>query len=1607
MEQISGYTILNTIEENGFWDVYRVRNSRRSGPAVILQICSEDLFDSEMLREVLYSLGILRNINSERVLKIHDILDENGRLVVVYEDHRGTLLSEILKERKMKTEETLRVALGIVKTLGVLHENAIIHANISPHTILIDPESISTKLIPFIGSRGFTWESKMMQHPDAIEKVLPYISPEQTGKTGRELDARSDVYSLGIVHYQMLTGITPFQSEDPLEIIYSHAIRIPVPPVELRRDIPPVVSDLVMKLIQKDPENRYQSTGGLKADLERCINLVTGKSPHPTIVLGANDIPELFTISKKLYGRKKESDIIRNALKGVRSGSSEIVNVTGPSGIGKTTFITKVIRPLTGIKGLFITGKCDQLKMGIPYGPMIEAFRGLVMQILTESDEVIEIWKESILDSVGPNARIIIDVIPEVELITGPQPDVPALGAEETKNRFNLVFAGFIRVFISSKRPLTIFIDDLQWVDAATITLFKYIIIGPGIKYFFLVGAYRDDEISEYHTLRAFKDDLDKSGIKINTIKLMPLDVVEVAELITDTLKCSEDRAWQLAALAYQHSTGNPLLVTQFLKSLNDESLLRRDAAAGWTWDIETIRRMYEMDTVVTVMANRIKSLPSSALATLEYASCIGSTFELNILADLLNRPPEDVVSDLRTVIDDGYVMASGYNYRFTHDRFYETAYSLISEKKRQRIHIAIGKALMAKAGERNFTEKIFDIVNQMNMGSTLITAQAEKLSLAELNLEAGKRAKLSVAYEAAVKYFRRGATLLDTDSWENTYDFSLSLHRELFECEYLLGNHREADAVFSLCVKHATTKIGKAQIYGLKVTLLMNSSMPREAIEVGLEGLNLLGIRLIKKPSRARILSSIFKLKLKLAHIGIDSILDLPEMTDETRKTAMTLFMNMWMAAYACNLNLMQFLPILMMNTSLKYGNCSISSLGYATFGMLLGYGMGDVESGYRLGVLSQDLNARYVNSGLNCTLNFMIGAFLIHWKEHARRDIEYLVKAYRCGIATGDLYYSRLTGIMHAGTMMIKGDNLKDVLSVALEYLDYTNKGKNSHVSNALTVVIRCALQLQGKTKNDVNLGDETFIENAFISNLEISEVIQPLHWYCLFKSRNLYVFEYYTEALDLITKYEKTRDWHFSSLAQSEHIFVHSLILAARCDESQGKEKSNYMRKLHHNLKILKKWAESAPENFLHKYLLVRAEISRIRGKNTLTMKLYNEAISSASANGYIQNGAMANELAAKFCLKQGFHQYAKSHIKAAIQGFVAWGAALKVETLQQQYAEIIAEDTVQAGFTDTSSHDLPAQDNTESSTIPNTPPLSTFIRDLREISSKSDAASVIKSAIELACVMSHAGRALLLLARDSKLSIEAEYIPSGNPVMPADDSANDMDGRLATSIIHHVQKNMQPVFFNRGDSNDAFAEDPYIIKSAVPAIACVPMVGRGELAGMIYLEYLSNSTTFTAETIEILNIIATQTTLSIGNSSRNGDDVKKSQYSRTLLKGVNTDLVFRRLMDLMENEKIFKTEDLSLMMLAEELSLTPQQLSEFLNDRLSMNFNTFINKYRINEAKELLLNETDRPITAIAYDLGFNTISVFYSAFLKFTGVSPARFRKEGRERKESE
>lgn len=1583
MPTLTDFTLQETLDECELWSMYRGRKHRSQKTHLLLSF-QEDHYPVSAIQEFRYLLESTSGAHGE-ILRAQEYFDADGHFVVVFEDWPGTMLAEVLKRRRIRIDEFFIFARNLITALGALHGHGPVHAALTPHSILLD-ESGEVKILPFMCPRELVGRSRLLHHPEFIEKLLPYLSPEQTGGSGRQTDHRSDQYSLGAVLYRVLTGITPFQSEDPLELVYSHAMRTPIHPIALRRDIPSMLSLIVMKLLEKDPENRYQGTPGLITDLDRCNTLFEKGTPEATFALGEGDIPELFSISGKLYGRRKEAETAALVFDGIRRGGKEIINITGPSGIGKTTFVQSVIRPFAGIRGLYIAGKCDQLSSATPYAPMIEAFRGLIRQILSEGDEVVEIWRETILDAVGVNGRVITDVIPEVELITGAQPMVPELGAKEAKNRFNLVFTRFVRVFASRHRPLTIFIDDLQWVDPATVLLFKYIMADPTIHNLLLIAAYRDNEIGEYHSIQAVHREIEKSGIPMRTLGLNPLDVVEVTELITDTLRCREEKAWQLAALAYQHTGGNPLLVVQFLKSLYEEKHLVRETS-GWTWDIETIRKMYETDSIITVMANRIKALPENALRILKHASCIGNKFDIETLIHAFGETPTGIIDDIRILMEHGYVAGHGTQYRFSHDRYYETAYHLIPENTRFRIHERIGTALLREYGQSgDLQEKIFGVVNQFNMASPLITGRDERRALSDLNMKAGRKARLSIAYQSAARYYRLGQALLDEDAWKNDYALAMEIYRGLFECEYFIGNNVEADRLFELIVKNSRTAMEKAQIHDLKVILLMNSSRPADAIRIGLDGLRLLGVRLDPAPSRPRLIWEMGKLWLYFRRHGIESVLSLPAMNDDVQAIVMSLLVNMWTPAYASNHGLMQLIPMTMVNTSLRHGNCNYSALGYAMFGMMLTSGFGDFASGYRFGMVSRELGSRYLSDGLECALSFMLGAYLIHWKEHARNEIAYLRKAHVCGVAAGELYFSRLTGIFHAGTMAMEGDGLEEVLKTAGEYLDYITRGKNHHVRLALLAVIRTALQLQGRTVDALDLGDATFNEREFLGELMNTEVIQPLHWYCVFKSRNLYIFGYFHEALDLLEKYGETREWHFSTMILAEHLFVHSLTVAALHDDSTKNRHRHIMRTLRRNQRIMRRWAENAPENFLHKYLLVEAEINRINGDEREAVSLYNKAIGSAVANGYRQNAAIGNELAAKFHLSRGLISYARIHLAAARDAYNEWGASAKVRMIDERYWDILSgtpgrdgHDTPEKAITDAASDELRV--------------LSEFHRELAAISSASDPERLASMVTQLALRGTGARRAVLYLSEGGNPRAIHAATAGASVSIEGDDSAAR---ETATLVIGQAEPK---IVWERRESSVGTIDRSHNDELPVSAI-CVPVPAGDVNAGALYCDFDPGTHVLAPSALEVLTIIGTGAGRAL-ERMKGASALDRPAALRSQLKNVDTEALSARLTEMMETRKAYKTEDLTLMMVAEELSVSPHQLSEFINNRLGMNFNTYVNRYRVEEAMRILVDDPDKPITAIAFDLGFNSISVFYNAFLKNTGISPARYRRENR------
>ncbi len=849
MNEIQGYQIREEIKVSFKKIIYRGLRESDKTP-VIIKTLKADYPTLEEITRLRHEYKITKNLNLEGIVKSYSLERYKNSFALILEDFGGESLEQLLATRKLQLVKFLRIALQLTSSLGELHQNQIIHKDIKPSNIIINPETFQVKISDFgIATRlanenhSFLDSSWEQDNNSLLKGTLAYISPEQTGRMNRSIDYRTDFYPLGITFYQILTGQLPFKAIDPLELIYCHMALLPVPPHQLNPEVPEAVSSIVMKLLAKNPEDRYQSAYGLKADLETCLTQLLDRGKIEYFPCGQMDRRGQFLIPQKLYGRSAEVTALLSCFERVSSGSTEMMLVKGYSGIGKTSVINEVHKPIVRQRGYFISGKFDQFKKNIPYAALIQAFESLVRQLLTETPERIALWKEKLLSRLGENGSVIIEVIPEVELIIGSQPAIPELGPTESQNRFNRIFKEFVSVFTQKKHPLVLFLDDLQWADSASLKLIQLLLTEQDSQYLLLIGAYRDNEVSPTHALIQTIEKIEKTNSIVNTISLQPLAIEHVDQLVADTLHCEPERSKLLAELVFNKTAGNPFFLRMLLQTLHSEKLLNFDFNSGcWQWDIEQIQAVgITDDNVVELVARNLQKLPQMTQQVLRLAACIGNQFNLDVLAIVNEKSESDTSADLWSALIAGLILplSDAYkvplvfdeeeeavrieesvqvSYKFLHDRVQQAAYSLIPDDQKKQTHLEIGQLLLKNTPTEEIEENIFDIVNQLNIGRELILNHLERDRLAELNLIAGKKAKLATAYEAAGKYLNTGLELLSGDSWQNHYDLTLGLYIEAVEAEYLNANFEQAEKMANIVLQKARTLLEKVKIYETKI---------------------------------------------------------------------------------------------------------------------------------------------------------------------------------------------------------------------------------------------------------------------------------------------------------------------------------------------------------------------------------------------------------------------------------------------------------------------------------------------------------------------------------------------------------------------------------------------------------------------------------------------------------------------------------------------------------------------------------------------------------------------------------------------------------------------
>ncbi|MEP0755241.1 trifunctional serine/threonine-protein kinase/ATP-binding protein/sensor histidine kinase [Trichocoleus sp. Lan] len=1502
MRTIPGYQIFELIYESSKSLVYRGCRLRDNLP-LILKVIKEDYPLPEEISRYKQEYEITRSLNLDGVAKAYDLKSYQNTLVMLLEDFGGQSLKILMDKQNFTVLEAIKITIKIVETLAKLHNLNIIHKDINPSNIVFDPKSRQVKFIDFGISSVLSRENPTLKNPNVLEGTLAYMSPEQTGRMNRSLDYRTDFYSLGVTFYELLTGRLPFNGTDAIELVHNHIALTPIPPHKFNQSIPKAVSDLVMKLLAKTAEDRYQSAYGIQADLEYCLTQLEINNQIPEFSLGRHDISNKFQIPEKLYGRGQEINTLLTAFERVSQfsfgkpmpGDIEMMLVSGYSGIGKSCLVQEIYKPITQQRAYFISGKFDQFQRSIPYSAVVSAFSALIQQLLTESEAQLNQWKEKLLEALGSNGQIIIDVIPEVELIVGSQPRVQELGPTESQNRFNLVFQNFIRVFCQQEHPLVIFLDDLQWADSATLKLMELMMTDDQTHYLFLIGAYRDNEVSSTHPLMITLDSLRDDGAIINQINLAPLELEHITHLIADTLHTDRESVRSLASLILRKTEGNPFFVNEFLKTLYQENLLtftppqtfltqgeEEASKALWQWDIAQIEALGITDNVVELMIGKLKKLPNSTQQALRLAACVGNSFDLNTLSIIYEKSIYETFKDLLPALKEELIKPTSvletteeegvssqllvFNYKFSHDRVQHAAYALIDNSLQKAVHLKIGNLLLASTPLEDQIEIIFKLVDHLNIGSDLIVDEEAKIELIILNLEAARKAKDATAYSSALHYLTACMNVLPSDIWVKRYDLAFSLHKKRAEIEYLNGNFAQAEALLELTLSQAKSVLDKAEVYNMLIVQHTMLAKYQEAIQAGRNALSLLGIDLPEGELATAVELEIGEVNKKLETHEIGSLINLEAIKIPEVKAAVKLLANMGPLAYFVNFDLWQLVTVKTVNLSLTYGYASGAAYSYSCYGMILSAILGNSHSGYEFGVLATKLSNKFNNVAQKCAELVVLANYLSNWVKPIKFSHTINDEAYKTGLDFGDLQWAGYTRLHKVIASFHQCKSLEQSLKQIPQSLLFCQKSKNQWAIDIILGYNLAVSNLIGMTAGTLSFENDGISESNFLTSCEQHQSSAAICEFHILKAQILYLYEKPDLALNSSLLASKLLTSIFGHISVSTHNFYHSLILVALYPNASESVQKQSCETLAANQKQMKIWADNCPENFLHKYLLVEAEISRITGNDLEAIDLYERAIESAKENEFIQNEALANELAAKFWLAKGKEKYAKVHITEAYYGYQRWGAKRKVEDLEEKYPHFLTKTSILPRVKDTPT--TTGHSSTGSSS--NTLDFTTVMKASQAIAACIVLDKLLASLMKISIENAGAQKGLLLLVRDEKLLIEARSSVESKEVVVRQSTPLKGCQELPLTVINYVKRTRSDVVLNDAASEGKFINDSYIELNKLKSVLCMPILNQGKLIGILYLENNLTSGAFTPDRIEVLRVLSAQVAISLENA-----------------------------------------------------------------------------------------------------------------------------------------
>jgi predicted ATPase/signal transduction histidine kinase/ActR/RegA family two-component response regulator len=1452
---IANHQTLGRICATAGSELYRARRLT-DGLVVLLKWHRPDHANAAQSARFRSEYRLLQSLNVVGAAKPLALVDERGSLAMPLEDFASESLEAVLsRDSRMDLLLCLSIARHLADALAGIDAARVIHRDIRPANILVALDTGRILLVDFSNS---TPQEVKTVSPEEIMPVgdWAYVSPEQTGRMNRALDYRTDCYSMGVLLYRMLTGQLPFQANDPLEWTHCHIARMPPSPHDIAPDVPQAVSDIAMKLLAKLPEDRYQSMRGLRCDLDRCLAQWQVSGRIEPFALGAEDISERFQIPHKLYGRESEAAMLLAAFdRMAATGQAEFATISGYSGIGKSSLVDALREPIVARHGYFISGKFDQYQRDIPYATLTQALRELVPQLLSESEARIAGWRQRIQAAVGVNGQLIIDVLPQVELIIGEQAPIAALPSTEAQNRFRMVFRQFIAVFTTTEHPLVLFLDDLQWIDAASLVLIEHLLTHADTRYLLLIGAYRDNEVGAAHPLRASLETIRNARATTIEIQLAPLGVAHLNQLTADTLHATSVSCEPLTRLICERTEGNPFFFTQFLDALQREGLLQQDPQhRAWQWDLDQIRARDFADNVVDLMVGKLRQLPVRAQEALRLAACLGNSFDLRHLA--LVSGQVEVEQHLAAALQENLIVRSHDRGKFLHDRIQQAAYSLIPEKQRAQIHLALGRVLLASMTGDELAEKLFDIANQLNRGAAKLVDRGEKTQVATINLRAGRKAKASAAYASARVYLAAGMALLDETCWGGQYELMFSLRLECAECEFLTGELDRTEQLIAELLQRGASQVDVAAVYHQKVLLHIVKSEHPQAVDSALTCLKLFGIDIPVHPSWEQVQAEYETVWRNLQGRPIEGLIDLPLMQDPDLQAAMRVLSALSDPAYNTGRNLFCLQQCRMVNLTLEHGMSGASAHACAELGFSLGPVFQRYPEGFRLAKLGCELVEKHGFLAYRAKVQDTTG-IAAFWTHPMATAIDFVRASIRTAIGTGDLTYA-CYGMYHIVILLLlRNDPLDAVWRESEIALDFVHKAKFRDMEDTIVPQQRFIATMQGRTATFSTFDDAQFKEAAFEAQLLAGDrSTTMICWYWITKTKARFLSGDYAEALASADKAKALLSSSTAHFPLLDYYYYTALTMAALYEHASVEERDGWRDRLAAHQAQLREWAESYPPTFGDKHALVSAEIARLEGRDADAMRRYEEAIQLARENGFVQNKAVAHELAAGFYLARGSMTAGRAHLREARSCFANWGADGKVRHLDERMAPLSEEPASPPGISLTNVAQL----------------------DLLSVAKASQAISgqiVIEDLVDtlMRIVLENAGAQTghLILARDERLVLTAEAGVEQQTIhvqLPPDQAPPE--SALPASIINYVRRSQERVLLDDATLSNPFSTDDYFVRRQPKSVLCLPIMRRSALIGLLYLENNLATHAFTSERLTVLELLASQAAISLENA-----------------------------------------------------------------------------------------------------------------------------------------